>query len=155
MSSTKPKVKQTKALNIGCGPSSRWIPLTEGLDFQDFGQKHVASVLDFKPPYKYDVVYAHHLIEHIEDTVALMEKMGSFLEIGGTLDIRVPTLPYTQAFVDPTHVKYIPKEANLFFGYFTKDSMAGHCYTKCEFEIDTMESDRFEWEKHIVLKKIK
>jgi len=149
------KIKKTKAINIGCGPSSRWIPGTEGLDIEDFGQKHVCSIFDFKPKHKYDTVFAHHLVEHFTDTVELMEKLGSLLKVGGTLDIRIPTLPYVQAFVDPTHVKFIPQEANLFFGYFTKDSLAGHCYTECEFEIENMESDRFEWEKHLVLKKVK
>lgn len=149
------KLEEKRALNVGCGPSSRWIPKTEGLDFQDFGQKYVSSVFDFEPPYEYDVVYAHHLVEHIPDTVALMEKLGSFLKIGGVLDIRVPTLPHTQAFVDPTHVKFIPKEAQLFFGYFTKDALAGHCYTECEFEIISVDNDRYEWEAHVVMKRIK
>lgn len=151
----KNKPKEIKALSIGCGPSSRWIPNTEGLDIQDFGQKYVCSIFDFKPPYEYDAIFAHHVIEHIPDTVAFMEKVGSMLKIGGVLDIRVPTIPYPQAFVDPTHVKFIPKEADIFFGYFTKDSMAGHCYTKCEFEIVGTERDRFDWECHVGLKRIK
>lgn len=147
--------KPNYALNIGCGPSSRWIPNTEGLDMQDFGQKYVCSIFDFKPPHEYDVIFAHHVIEHLPDTVAFMEKVGSMLKIGGILDIRVPTLPYPQAFVDPTHVKFIPKEAEIFFGYFTKDSMAGHCYTTCEFEIVGTERDRYEWECHIGMKRVK
>lgn len=152
---TKKKLEPNHALNIGCGPASRWIPNTEGLDIQDFGQKYVCSIFDFEPPYKYDVVFVHHFIEHIPDTVAVMEKLGSLLKIGGVLDIRVPTLPYPQAHVDPTHVKFIPEQVDVFFGYFTKNSMAGHCYTECEFEIVGVESDRFEWEKHIGLKRIK
>ena len=142
-------------LNVGCGPTSRWIPNTEGLDKQDFGQKYVCDLFDFKPPYLYDVVFAHHLVEHFTDTVALMEKLGSLVKIGGVLDIRVPTLPYPQAHVDPTHVKFIPEQADAFFGYFTEKSLAGHCYTKVVFEIIGTESDRFTWEKHIGLKRIK
>lgn len=150
----KNEVVYVKALNIGCGPVSRWIPNTEGLDIIDFGQKYVSSIFKFEPPYQYDVIFAHHFFEHFLDTVTLMEKVGSMLKIGGALDIRVPTLPYPQAYVDPTHVKYIPKQADVFFGYFTDKSMAGHCYTKCKFEIVGMESDRFEWETHICLKRI-
>jgi hypothetical protein len=151
----KPKLTINHALNVGCGPSTRWIPNTEGLDIIDFGQKYVCSVFDFKPPYLYDAVFAHHIVEHFPDTVALMEKLGSLVKIGGVLDIRVPVFPYPQAFVDPTHVKFIPEQADVFFGYFTEKSMAGHCYTKCEFEIVGVESDRFEWEKHIGLERIK
>jgi SAM-dependent methyltransferase len=151
----KTPINNIKSLNVGCGPTSRWIPNTEGLDVQDFGQKYVCSIFDFEPPYLYDAVFAHHFVEHFDDTVALMEKLGSILKIGGVLDIRVPTLPHPQAFVDPTHKKFIPEQADIFFGYFTKDSMAGHCYTDCEFEIVGMERDRFEWEAHIGLKRIK
>ncbi len=151
----KPEIKETHSLNIGCGPSSRWIPGTDGLDIQDFGQKYVCSIFDFKPDHQYETIFIHHVIEHIPDTVALMEKLGSLLTIGGILDIRVPTLPYPQAFIDPTHQKFIPKDAEYFFGYFTKDSMAGHCYTKCEFEIVGTENDRYEWEAHITLRRIK
>jgi SAM-dependent methyltransferase len=145
----KSKLIINHALNVGAGPVSRWIPNTEGLDIQDFGQKYVCDIFDFKPPYLYDAVFCHHFIEHFTDTVALMEKLGSLVKIGGVLDIRVPTIPYPQAYIDPTHVKYIPEQADIFFGYFTNKSMAGHRYTKCKFEVVGMDSDRFAWEKHI------
>jgi len=148
-------IKPNHALNVGCSDATRWIPNTEGLDIVDYGQKYVCDIMKFKPPYEYDVVFAHHLVEHFQDTVALMEKLGSLLRIGGVLDIRVPTMPYIQSYVDPTHVKFIPEQAELFFGYFTKDSLAGHCYSKCEFEIVGKESDRYEWECHISLRRIK
>ena len=145
-------VKIEKALNVGCADVTRWIPGTEGLDIQDFGQKWVCSIFDFKPPYKYDVVFAHHFFEHFPDTIKLMNKIGSILKKGGILDIRVPTVPYEQAFVDPTHVKFIPSEN--FFLYFTNASPAGHLYGKYEFEIVGVERDRFEWELHVTMKKL-
>lgn len=148
-------VEETKALNVGCSDITRWIPGTEGLDVIDHGQKWVCSLFDFKPPYEYDIVYAHHLVEHFLDTVELMEKLGSFLKIGGVLDIRVPTIPHPHAFLDPTHVKYIPEQADLFFGYFTDKAFGGHCLTKVKFELVTMERDRYQWEAHVVLKRIK
>lgn len=144
-----------RALNVGCGPSTRWLPHTEGLDVIDFGQKYVCSIFDFKPKFKYDIIFAHHFVEHFADTVELMEKLGSLLKVGGILDIRVPTLPFPQAHVDPTHLKFIPKQADVFFGYFTKKSMAGHCYTKCEFEVLNLENDKYEWEAHVTLRKLK
>lgn len=139
-------------LNVGCGPVSRWIPNTEGLDVEDFGQKHVCSIFDFKPKEQYDVVFCHHFVEHFLDTVALMEKLGSLVKIGGVLDIRVPTYPHVQAFVDPTHKVYIPNV--MFFEYFTDKSLAGHCYTKCKFEIIGSENDRFDWEMHVGMKRV-
>lgn len=149
------KVKVEKALNIGCGPANRWIQGTEGIDMRDFGQKYVADFLEWEAPYEYDLVFCHHFVEHIEDQVDLFEKLGKTLKVGGVLDIRVPTLPAEQAFVDPTHVRYIPNSANMYFSYFTKDSPAGHCYTDCEFEIISVDRDRFDWEAHVVMRRTK
>jgi predicted SAM-dependent methyltransferase len=139
------------SLEIGCGPKNRWTPVTDGIDLIDFGQKYTGDFLTYKFPQTYKVIYAHHVIEHVPDTVAFFNKVGEVLENGGTIDIRVPTLPYDFAFVDPTHVKFIPNE--MFFQYFTKDSPAGHCYSKDEFEIVYVERDRFEWELHLSMRK--
>lgn len=142
-----------KALEIGCGPKSRWVDGTDGIDMIDFGQKYVGDFLTYEFKDKYELVLAHHVIEHIEDTIAFFNKVGEILDIEGVIDIRVPVLPYTQAFQDPTHVKFIP--GRVFFEYFTKDSPAGHCYSKAEFEIVYEERDRMEWELHIQLKRVK
>lgn len=139
-----------RRLNLGCGPQSRWIPDTVGLDVIDFGQKYVGNIFDTRIEEKYDFIFAHHFIEHIPDTVALFNRLGELLEIGGILDIRVPVLPYEQAFIDPTHVKFIPSVN--FFRYFTNGSPAGHCYSSYEFEIVSFNKDRFEWELHVVMK---
>jgi hypothetical protein len=140
----------TKRLNLGCGPQSRWIEDTDGLDIIDFGQKYVGSIFSATIPEKYDFIFAHHMVEHILDTVALFNRFGELLEVGGILDIRVPILPYEYAFVDPTHVKFIPSVN--FFAYFTKHSPAGHCYSDNEFEIVTSNKDRYEWELHVVMR---
>lgn len=155
MSNKKTTFVANRSLNVGCGPVSRWIPNTEGIDSIDFGQKYVGDFLKWTPLYEYDILFVHHMVEHIEDQVALFEKIGECLRIGGIVDIRVPTLPYAQAFIDPTHRKFIPEQGELYFSYFTKDSAAGHCYTKAEFEIIGKERDRFEWEFHILMRKIK
>lgn len=146
------EVKQSdvKCLNIGCGPVSRWEPYTEGLDIQDFGQKYVCSVMDFEPPYKYDMVLLHHVYEHFDDPVALIDKISEFMKDGAILDIRVPIFPYPQVFLDPTH-KNFPVFPDT-FKYYTEQSPAGHRYSKREFEILKFEKDRFEWEGHIILR---
>lgn len=143
--------KLDNILEIGCGPKDRWAKGTEGIDLIDFGQKYVGDFLTFKFDKKYDAIIAHHLVEHIPDTIAFFDKVGEVLNPAGIIDIRVPTLPY-YAFVDPTHVKFIPDEN--FFKYFTKNSPAGHCYSKTEFEFVRYERDRFDWELHIVMAKV-
>jgi SAM-dependent methyltransferase len=144
--------KLTNILEIGCGPKDRQARGTEGIDLIDFGQKYVGDFMTFDFPKKYDAIIAHHLIEHIPDTVAFFNKVGEVLNPGGVIDIRVPTVPYMYAFVDPTHVKFIPDEN--FFKYFTKQSPAGHCYSKTEFDLVLHNRDRYEWELHCILKKI-
>ncbi len=136
-------------LEIGCGPKDRQVRGADGIDLIDFGQKYVGDFMTFKFPKQYSAIIAHHVIEHIPDTVAFFNKVGEVLKSGGIVDIRVPTVPYLYAFVDPTHVKFIPDEN--FFKYFTKDSPAGHCYSKYEFEIVKHNRERFEWELHIIL----
>lgn len=144
--------KLTGVLEIGCGPKDRQARGTEGIDLIDFGQKYVGDFMTFEFPKKYDAIIAHHLVEHIPDTVAFFNKVGEVLNPGGVIDIRVPTVPFIYAFVDPTHVKFIPDEN--FFKYFTKDSPAGHCYSKTEFELVLSNRDRYEWELHVCLRKV-
>jgi len=143
----------SETLEIGCGPKNRWFKGADGIDLIDFGQKYVGDFLTYEFPQKYKVLVAHHLIEHIPDTIAFFNKVGELLDIGGVIDIRVPTLPFTQAFQDPTHVKFIP--GTEFFTYFTNDSPAGHCYSKPVFKIDYEEHDRAEWELHVRMTRIK
>jgi len=139
-----------KILEIGCGPKDRQIKEADGIDLIDFGQKYVGDFMTYKFPKKYDIIFCHHVIEHLPDTVAFFNKVGDVLKTNGVIDIRVPTFPSEYAFIDPTHVKFIP--GPVFFFYFTKDSPAGHCYSKKEFEITKVERDRYEWELHICLK---
>jgi hypothetical protein len=140
-------------LEVGCGPKNRWFSGAYGIDLKDFGQKYVGDFLTYKFDRKYETVIAHHVIEHLPDTVVFFDKLGDVLDIGGVVDIRVPILPFTQAFQDPTHVKFIPGVE--YFTYFTDDSPAGHCYSKPVFKIEYSEHDRAEWELHAVLKRIK
>jgi SAM-dependent methyltransferase len=140
-----------RVLNIGCGPASRWIPDTDGVDMTDFGQKYVGDFLKMPIDGQYDAVICHHMVEHVPDTVALFNRIGDVLKPGGLLDIRVPTFPSSQAFQDPTHVKFIPNET--FFAYFTDDSPAGHCYSRNTFKIIGWNRDRFLWELHVLMAK--
>ena len=143
---------QLRKLEVGCGPMDRWIKGTDGIDIRNFGQKYIGDILTAQISEKYDFIYLHHVIEHIQDTVALFDKLGDLLADRGELDIRVPTLPYEFAFVDPTHVKFIPSEK--FFLYFTGNSPAGHPYSRHLFEMVSFDRDRYEWELHVVMKKV-
>ena len=140
-------------LNIGCGPESRWIKDTDGLDMIDFGQLYVASIEEFVPEKLYEFIYIHHVVEHVTNQIELFNKLSNMLDVNGVLDIRVSTMPFSQAFQDPTHVKYIPQRVIDYFRYFTIESAAGHCYIDNPLEIQHIENDRFEWEAHIIMRK--
>jgi SAM-dependent methyltransferase len=140
-----------RILNIGCGPASRWIPGTDGVDLINFGQKYVGDFLTVPIEGRYDLVICHHIVEHVKDTVALFDKIGDSLKPGGLIDIRVPTFPFPEAFQDPTHVKFVPNET--FFAYFTNDSPAGHCYSRSTFSMLGANRDRFPWELHVLMEK--
>lgn len=141
---------KTKILEVGCGPKDRQVKGTDGIDIIDFGQKYVGDFLTYEFKEKYDIIIMHHVVEHIQDTVALFNKCIDVLNKKGVVDIRVPCWPHEFAFIDPTHVKFIPFPG--FFLYFTKDSPAGHFYSKKEFVITKVERDRWDWEGHIVMK---
>lgn len=136
-----------KILEIGTGPKDRWTPDTVGIDLIDFGQKYVGDYLEYKFKTKFDAIIAHHVVEHLPDTVKFFDKVCDDLKPGGIIDIRVPILPHEFAFVDPTHVKFIPSVN--FFQYFTDKSPAGHCYSKKPFEIISSDNDRHDWELHV------
>lgn len=137
-------------LEVGCGPADRQIKEADGIDLIDFGQKYIGDFLTYKFPNKYDIIFAHHLLEHLPDTVAFFNKAGEVLKPKGVVDIRIPTWPHEFAFIDPTHVRFFVFPGS--FLYFTKNSPAGHCYSNKEFEITKVERDRYDWEGHICLK---
>jgi hypothetical protein len=141
-----------RVLNVGCGPPSRWIPDTEGVDLINFGQQWVGDILALDIPPGVERIYCHHMVEHVPDTVALMQRFYDLLLPEGLLDIRVPLYPFPQAFQDPTHVKFIPSVE--FFRYFTDRSPAGHCYIEGQFLLLSSETGRWPWELHVVLRKV-
>lgn len=63
-------------------------------------------------------ILASHFIEHVEDTIALMNECWRVLQPGGTMEIYVPYAFSHAAFQDPTHVKFFVPES---FGYYTQE----------------------------------
>ncbi len=126
-------------LDIGCGAHKqdgavgvdrRRIPgvsvvcdFEEGLPFQ---QSSVSEV------------HLHHIVEHIHDLMAFMVELYRICEPGAKVYIRTPYYASREAFVDPTHVRYITEAT---FEYFDHPNYYG---VKTNFKIRSI---RFKMRK--------
>lgn len=93
-------------LNLGCGSDYRegWVNVDL---FQKADVKHDLNV--FQYPFKddtFDEIYASHVIEHLSDTVKVMEELWRISRNGARVEIRVPHYSHNTAFANPTHVKF-------------------------------------------------
>ncbi len=66
-------------------------------------------------------IRAFHVLEHIErrDLVGVMNECWRVLEVGGVMEIEVPTFPSDASMADPTHVSFF---VAMTFDYFAKGS---------------------------------
>ena len=94
-----------KILDIGSG-----IHPVEGADTLDYADvpnltyKHDCNIFPY--PIKdesYDVIYANHVIEHLDDIGKFIAEIKRILKVNGTLIIKVPYVSSNISFQDPTH----------------------------------------------------
>lgn len=112
-----------KKLNLGCGHVI--LPKEEGWTNLDALEGPDIDVTAFVPPIpledeSYDHILMSHFIEHVPDTIGLMNECYRVLKPGGTMKVFVPYAMSHAAFQDPTHVKFFVPES---FMYYT-DQMA-------------------------------
>jgi SAM-dependent methyltransferase len=115
--------EQGAVLNIGCG--RRKIAGAVNVDVSDqVGADVVHDLTNMPWPLPSDTfreVHAQDVIEHLNDTVRVMEEIHRICRNGATVHITVPHFSSANAFVDPTHRR--------FFSYFTFDYFdADHVY---------------------------
>lgn len=77
----------------------------------------------------FDEVYAHDVIEHLDDTLRVMEEIHRVSKPGAVVHITVPHYSCANAFTDPTHRHYF---GVFSFDYFTGDN-AFPFYTSVRF----------------------
>lgn len=110
-------------LNLGCGRDVRdgragWV----NVDIAPL--KGVDVVCDLaEPPYPFaaaaaDHVLMSHVLEHLEDTVTVLEEVHRILRPGGTAEVVVPHFRHRNAFTDPTHRRFFTEES---MDYFTDE----------------------------------
>lgn len=111
------------SLDIGCGANKH--SGTLGVDRRRL--PGVAVVCDFEQglPFRdgsVTAVYLHHIVEHMRDLVAFMEDLYRICEPGAKVYVRTPYYASREAFVDPTHVRYITEAT---FEYFDDPNYYG------------------------------
>ena len=63
-----------------------------------------------------DEVLAIHLVEHLPDTIRVMEEMYRMTRPGAIVTIEVPHYKHSNAYKDPTHVRFFTEESFDYFG---------------------------------------
>lgn len=123
-----------KVLHLGCGHSK--LPGSLGVDLLAHSEVDVVHNLDQYPwPFEansVDVIFAHSVIEHIDDIVALFEECARILEPGGRVVLTVPYFRSTDSFTDPTHKHFFTSQS---LDYFIENSgqLSHYGYTKVQF----------------------
>ena len=119
----KEKFQHQTLIEIGCG-NSVWLSYfhkqfgfdVSGLDYSELGCAQTKKILErdqvkgsiylgdlFHPPSeligKFDVVCSFGVVEHFDDTVATLNKIGAFLKPGGILITSIPNLTGVSGFL--------------------------------------------------------
>jgi len=115
-------MKNSSKLNLGCGLQAKkgW------LNVDIVKLKGVDIVLDLEKtplPFKdnrFDEVESHHVFEHIQNFVPLMEELHRVCKQGAVLNVSVPYFASPAYWLDPTHKRMFNIET--FDHAFTGDS---------------------------------
>lgn len=121
-----------KILDLGCGdnklankdkfPNYDFNGEVIGLDFNE--PADVVHDLNKKLPFKdntFDIVYTHHVLEHIENIINLLKEVHRILKKGGYFLICVPHISYLDSLGDLSH-KRLFSYSSLDFMIFGKHS---------------------------------
>lgn len=122
--------------NLGCGKDIR--PGYVNVDGKRLRGVDVRVDLSRFPwPFRdnaFDEVLAIHVVEHLPDTIRVMEEIHRITSPGATVTIEVPHYKHSNAYKDPTHVRLFTEET---FDYFGKDDRS--YYTQARFRVAKIE----------------
>lgn len=123
-------------LDVGCGDAK--VPGAIGIDKADLtGVDVVHDLNQFPWPLDdetFDEIYMNDIIEHLDDSIKVMEQVYRLLKPGGKVYIRVVYWNHRYSYGDPTHVKV--------FNEITFEQLSGKWrdwYTKARFDIKDIE----------------
>jgi len=118
----------------------------------------VHDLNDFPYPFKdneFDKVRATHVLEHLKDTVKVMEEIYRILKPKGILYIEVPIYPNPCCWRDPTHKKVFEKDTFDFFCPETPLGKENDYCTKARFKIKSKTTDNWGPNLYLTLEALK
>ena len=122
-----------KKLNLGSG-----LKVLKGYVNVDLTKKYGAEIVydleKFPYPFKnneFDEILMDNVLEHLDDTIKVMEELWRISKNGAKITIFVPLSPTYWGFLDPTHRQFFTFNT---FDYFTKEHVLNY-YSKARFKI--------------------
>lgn len=123
-----------KTLDIGCG--RRKMENAIGIDANPRSQADVVFDLNIfpwpLPENEFDVIYCHHILEHLDDIVRTMEEIHRVGKPGAIVEVRTPHFSSLYSWQDPTHRYHFALDS---FDYFTEETRHTKFYTDKRFLI--------------------
>jgi predicted SAM-dependent methyltransferase len=105
-------------LDVGCGANKQ--PGTIGVDRRLLPGVDVVCDFEYRLPFRDAsvwAVYSTHSIEHIRDLMLFMEEMYRICAPGAKVYVRTPYYMSRNAFVDPTHVRFMTEKTFEYFSF--------------------------------------
>lgn len=113
-------------IDLGCGISKRTGYI--GLDIAPLGEVDIVCNLEQGIPLRSNVatsVYSNQFLEHIQNTVLIMQEIFRICKPEAEVTLRVPYYTSIGAFKDPTHKSFFTEET---FKYFSSHQWDGFNY---------------------------
>jgi SAM-dependent methyltransferase len=121
MESSAVDVNQRSILHLGCG--RKYCADAVNVDRVGDVKPDFVVNLDQRPwPFpdnRFREVWAHDVLEHLDDLVAVMEEIHRICQPGAVIRVTVPHFSCSNAFTDITHRHYFSAAS---FNYFTGDN---------------------------------
>ncbi|MFC1706273.1 methyltransferase domain-containing protein [Planctomycetota bacterium] len=151
-------MSEPRRLNLGCGTALRsgYVNL-DVLELPGVDVVHDLRVLPW--PFEddsFEEVFAFHVLEHLPDTVKVMEEIWRILAPDGILDAEVPHARSVGFLSDPTHAARFTEKT---FNYFTEESperpeSSYNFYSHARFEIVSLERLSVRYPRFLGSKKL-
>jgi len=120
-------------INLGCGKDIRkgWINVDK-LELPGVDIVHDLNKFPYPFPDNFaDYILMNHILEHLDDVIAVMEEIYRILKPKAIVEIAVPYYKWKGAFKDPTHKHFFTPDS---MDYFT-EGFKWNFYTKARFKI--------------------
>lgn len=112
-----------KILDLGCG--SRKTPTATGVDIDPKSQADVIHDLNVFPyPFEdntFDEVVTNHVLEHLDDTLAVLNELHRITKNGGKIKLRVPHYTGVSAWGDLSHKRTFSAGMRVYIKNFMGD----------------------------------